>query len=236
MIDISKIDRGWLDKLSPFFDSEEFSRINDTIENDSRYCNIWPVKERIFRAFEVCSYDNLKCIVIGQDPYFTKGVADGIAMSCSLTGKLQPSLKIFYDEINATIYDNSVREYDPSLDYLAKQGVLLINRALTVKENIPKSHISIWKGFIEYLLVDVIHCYQRGLPILMLGKEAQYINRYVSSLVHYPISVDHPAAASYTGGRWNCQNCFNIINKILERNNGIEFKIEWLNTQYGKQD
>lgn len=226
----------WIDKLQPFMSSAAYKDIFDLVEKERDKYNIFPEVSEIFNAFVACPYEKLKCIIIGQDPYFTKGVANGIAMCCEKTGKLQPSLRMFYDGINDSVYDGEGgKYYDPSLRYLADQGVLLINRALTVRANTPRSHLHIWEPFIEYLFMDVIHNYQRGLPIIMLGKDAQYVNRYISPLLHYPINVEHPAAASYQKRAWNCSNCFNKVNGILESNNGKEYTIKWLNGEYGKE-
>lgn len=220
---------GWMDKLHPFL--ENISLILAKVEEDRKKYTIWPENEYIFNIFRNCPYDKLKCIIVGQDPYFTKGVANGIAMCCERTGKLQPSLKMFYDEINRTIYNGEGEKYyDPSLKYLASQGVLLINRALTVRENTPRSHLEMWKPFIEYLFMEVIHNYPKQLPIVMLGKESQYVNRYIHPMRHYPFNVEHPAAASYRGGKWNSDDVFKCVNKLLEANG--EEKIMWLNENY----
>lgn len=223
------ISKEWVDILSPFILSKEYTNIQLAISKERERYSVWPTDDRIFRAFEVCPYEELKCIIVGQDPYFTKGVADGVAMSCSLTGKLQPSLKMFYDEINRTVYDNKITQYDPCLDYLAKQGVLLVNRALTVRENVPRSHLSIWETFAEYLFSTI----NKEVAIIMLGKEGQYIQRYLPPFKHFIIDVEHPAAASYQRRAWNCKNCFISVNRYLKLSERATIK--WLNEDYGAQ-
>jgi uracil-DNA glycosylase len=228
-----KMDKGWIDKLSPFLTSERFDNIINTLRAERELgFVICPEYQYLLRAFLECKYNDLRCIILGQDPYFTPGVADGIAMSCSRTGILQPSLKMFYDEINRTVYEGRIREqdYNPSLDYLANQGVLLINTAMTVREKDPGSHIGLWSDFMEYLFLEVINSYQRGLPIVLLGGEAKKLERVIAPFTHYVFDAEHPAYAARQHRDWNCNNVFNLVNKVLLANNGKEFMIEWMNT------
>lgn len=227
------MDKGWLDKLSPFLTGEEFDSIIGTLKEEKKkgYV-ICPEYQYLFRAFKACKYNDLRCIVIGQDPYFTPGVADGVAMSCNLTKALQPSLEMFYREVNRTVYDGLLdsRYYGYSLDYLADQGVLLINAALTVREKEPRSHLSLWRPFMQYLFLEVINSYQRGLPIIMLGAEAQKLEEYIAPFTHYVLKAEHPAYAARQSRDWDCNNAFTMANKIIIGNNGIEYKINWIDT------
>lgn len=226
------MDKGWIDKLSTFLTSEAFDNIIGALRQEKeRGFVVCPDVQYLFRAFLECRYNDLKCIIVGQDPYFQVGVADGIAMSCSLTGVLQPSLRMFYDEINRTVYEGAIKEadYNPSLDYLAKQGVLLINTALTVKEKDPSSHIGLWNDFMEYLFLEVINSYPRGLPIILLGGEAKKLGRVIAPFTHYVFEAEHPAYAARQNRDWNCNDVFNLTNKLLLANNGKEFMIDWMN-------
>src|SRR5690606_31835661 len=106
----------------------------------------------------------IKVVIIGMDPYFKKIgdkiIADGLAFSCSNTQKLQPSLEILYNGMEDDLNNGMCLEMDrnPDLSYLAKQGVLLLNSSLTVLENTPGSHITLWKPFISKVL-DIINKY-----------------------------------------------------------------------------
>jgi uracil-DNA glycosylase len=235
-----KMDQGWIDKLSPFLISEEFDNIITELRREKELgFVVCPDVQYLFRAFKECKYNDLRCIIVGQDPYFTSGQADGVAMSCSLTGVLQPSLKMFYDEINKTVYEGTIdpATYNPSLDYLAQQGVLLINAAMTVREKEPRSHLGLWKPFMEYLFLEVINSYQRGLPIVILGAEAsKAIEPSIAPFTHYTFTTEHPAYAARQNRDWNCNNVFNLVNNILLANNGKEFVIDWMNKKNGKEE
>lgn len=225
----------WAGYFKPFIESEKFDKIFDKLQADSsRGKIICPASRDTFRAFKECEYDNLKCILMGMSPYHqvNNGIytADGLMMSCSNTGKLQPSLDLFYDalekELNGGLNLNMIK--DPDLSYLAQQGVLLINSSLTAEKGKPESHKDLWVDFIKFLFEDIINLYQRGLPIVFLGKQAQRFSTLPVPFHHYVFEVSHPASAAYKDTKWDSEGVFTKINTILEQNNGPEFKIKWL--------
>ena len=143
-------DSGWAPMLSPFINGLEFDMImNKLVECVNAEKRFTPRFKDIFNAFLECPYDELKCIIIGQDPYPQLGVADGIAFSCSRKGKAEKSLQYINKAIGTDHTD---------LRCWANQGVLLINTAFTVEINSIGSHYSIWKPFTEYLFENIIRC------------------------------------------------------------------------------
>jgi len=144
---------GWGRVLKSFIFSSEFtdiiSKLYELSINDKRFT---PTLKQLFRAFEECPYDDLKVVFIGQDPYPQLGVADGISFSCSNTNKLQPSLKFILQEVDRTVYGNHVISEDLDLKRWSKQGILMLNTALTVEVGKIGSHYDIWKNFTAYLL------------------------------------------------------------------------------------
>ena len=120
-----------------------------------------PPLKQVFRAFEECPYDDLKVIFIGQDPYPQLGVADGISFSCGNTNKVQPSLRYIFEEIERTVYQEFPSYQDPDLTRWSKQGILMLNTALTVEVGKIGSHYDIWKPFTAYLL-DWLNNYNTG--------------------------------------------------------------------------
>lgn len=171
---------------------------------------------------------------MGMSPYHQVKngvyVADGLMMSCSNTRVLQPSLRLFYECIENEVYNglNVNKIEDPDLSYLAKQGVLLLNSTLTVEMGKPESHNDLWTEFMEFFFEDIINMYERGLPIVFLGKQAQRFSKLPVPFHHYVFETSHPASAAYKDEKWSSGDVFNKINKILEQNNGPEFKIKWL--------
>src|SRR6476620_904759 len=148
----------WGEMLKPFIVSEECDKIYQKLKSDvKRGIVICPDSGDTFRAFKECPFESLKVTMLLQDPYpwIKKGlkVADGIAMSCKYTGECQPSLQNFYEGIEGDIAGLELGMYrNPDLTYLANQGVLFLNTALTVRYNDSGSHSGLWDKFTEYVL------------------------------------------------------------------------------------
>ena len=213
---------GWGEVLRLFLHSEDFSKIFDTlykqVAEDKRFT---PPLKHVFRAFEQCPWSKTKVVMIGQDPYFTPGVADGIAFSCGLTGKAQPSLKYMFDAIEKQVYQEFPTHQDPDLTRWANQGVLLLNSALTVQMNKPGTHYDIWKDFLVYV-IDQICSKKDDVVFVLLGKQAETFKEFIdkpfmSTGNHKVIIASHPASAAYQKAReWNGGFIFNEVNEFLK--------------------
>ena len=217
---------GWTTKLRSFIKSSDFEQILKALylerEDGKRFT---PPLKQVFRAFEECPLDQLKVIIIGQDPYPTLGVADGLAFSCAHTQKPQPSLAKIFEALEATVYDGMYLNTDPDLTRWANQGVLLLNRALTCQVDKVGSHYHIWDPFILYV-IDILSLTNSGLIFILLGAKAQELESVISPS-HYILKASHPASAAYNKGSWDCKDVFNEANRILVQNNGEEYKIIW---------
>jgi len=215
---------GWGKVFKSFIFSSEFSDILSKLYmlsvNDKRFT---PPLKQVFRAFEECPYDKLKVVIIGQDPYPTLGVADGISFSCSNTNKLQPSLKFILQEVDRTVYGNHVISEDLDLKRWANQGILMLNTALTVEVGKIGSHYDIWKPFTAYLL-DLLNTYNPGLVYVYMGKKAEEWSVLTSDNNH-KFTVKHPASAVYNGSKWDSNDIFNKISAIIKNENNYE--ITW---------
>ncbi len=179
----------WHAKVRPFIESEQCDKIYEFLKKESkRGKKIAPLSSNVFRAFRETSLDNLKVVMMGMCPYHTsiggEYVADGLLMGCSITGKLQPSLEQFYKAIERELYEDVKHEKTPDVRYLASQGVLMLNAALTTEINKAGSHIALWEPFTRYLFENVLDT--AGVPIIFLGKDAAKYERYVPPL-HGPL-------------------------------------------------
>jgi len=216
---------GWSTKLRSFIYSAEFDKIITDLarlSNDGR--RFTPPLKQMFRAFEVCPVNDLKVVILGQDPYPQIGVADGIAFSCSNTKELQPSLKYLLDEVNRTVYNGHPGSLDPDLTRWAEQGVLLINTAFTTTVGKIGQHYNIWKPFLAYLF-DYLTWNETGLVYAYMGKQAQEWSEAVNDN-NYKFFVSHPASAAYNKQeRWNSDNLFVKVNEVVERQ--FNAKITW---------
>lgn len=226
----------WGEKLKGFIESEKCDELYSFLKTESRRGKvICPDHDNVFRAFQETPYNDLKVVMMLQDPYYqvkfgeghnTK-VADGVAMSCRNTGKLQPSLELFYEGMEDDLYKglNLKMEKNPDLTYLCKQGVMMLNTSLTVEQDKPSSHYERWKDFTTYLLEEVFTQYNNGLIFVLAGNKSQYYERFINPLQHYIFKVEHPAAAAHSQRKWKHDKIFSKINKILKENNN--YQVTW---------
>jgi len=228
-MDLEEIKQKMFEKLKPsgwdmFFKSYIFSsqftdvlsKLYELSSSDKRFTP--PLKD-LFRAFEECPYDKLQVVIVGQDPYPHLDQADGISFSCSKTGKLQPSLRYIFDEINRTIYGGNKVCTDVDLKRWSNQGILMLNTALTTEVGKIGQHYDIWNDFTAHLFDYLSHNKQEIIYIYM-GKKAQGWADLVSDDNH-KIFVSHPASAAYTRQKeWNSDNAFLKVQQLVAQKTG----------------
>jgi uracil-DNA glycosylase len=209
---------GWKPVLKSFIESSDFEQLLlQLIRLTKDGKRFTPTFKEVFRAFEECPYDELKVVMVGQDPYPQFEVADGIAFSCSKTGELQPSLSYLLNAINLTVYNGHAGSTDVDLTRWANQGVLLLNTALTTEVNKIGKHYAIWKPFIAYLF-DQLTWNKNGLVYIYLGKQAQDWADCVNDN-NYKFFLSHPASAAYTSqATWDSANVFVETRDIIKKN------------------
>lgn len=210
----------WLDKLGQFIETKEFDRITNYImERKAQRVKIVPRTDRIFTALNECPPDNVKVIYCAQDPY-NSCEPDGKAMSCSLVGHLQPSLREVYREVIRTvpIVERMTTQANQRLDlsFWAEQGVLLINASLTVEWKAPNSHKGLWDKFIDEVFHEGVNKSEHPIVYILLGKEAQGCFTKYARIGDYILTASHPASVSYSGGTWDCTDVFRKTNMYLE--------------------
>ena len=217
-------------KIKPFFDSGGFDPIYDFLKSESaRGKKIAPLSSNVFRCFLETPYDQIKVIMVGMCPYHNfrddVPVADGLLMGCIITDYVQPSLEKFYRGIEIDLFNGLAVNHSgtPDVSYLAKQGVLMLNIALTVEANKPGSHTEIWEPFMKYLFQEVFDVIR--VPIIFLGKEAASIEKYVDPFT-WIFKVSHPASAAYSGTEWNPEGVFKKVQNIIYDMNAHQ--VNWL--------
>lgn len=210
----------WISVINPIL-------LTETLKLLKNHTNIVPNKlSTIFRAFHLCSLHNCKVVIIGQDPYFQKDKATGLAFANSKDTEfdnLSPSL-LKLKEALENLYNRNINcNFDPSLEDWEKQGVLLLNSALTVEVNKPSSHIMIWYKFM-HAFVKQLSLWEPGLIYVLLGTEAKTFKK---DILYGDIIVEnHP---SYYA-RINKQMPYSLFLKI---NSLMKLKyntqINWIN-------
>lgn len=204
--------------MQPFIESEECNEIYAFLKKESgRGAMLAPQSMNTFRVFKEIPLKDIKCIFMFQDPYFTfrdgLPIANGIALDCSITKKLQPTLRQFYSGIEEELYGGlslkwNMENYD--LSYLSEQGVMMLNASLTVEKDKAGSHKQLWKPFTDYIIEKIVNKY--NIPIVLLGKDAQEYESNIDSII---FKTSHPASASYNGGKWDTNGVFTKLNDAI---------------------
>ena len=207
---------GWKTILKDIIDSDEFDnaiyKLKKEVENGRRFT---PKIKEIFKPFEECPYEDLKVIIINQDPYPQLNIADGIPFSCSKTKVIQPSLRYIFKELNESQWDS----FDPDLKRWSNQGILIINTAFTVQISKIGSHYSIWKP-VTNLILKKINAYHENIPTVFLGKKSEEWHMALNRQKIF--KIPHPGSAKYTDGKWDSKKIFYNINQELMKQNKKE--------------
>lgn len=182
-------------------DKRELESVLSKLGPEYKRKPICPIQSNVFKAFEVCPYDKLKVVMLGQDPYPQKGVATGILFGNKEGTRdedLSPSLQIIKEAaINFEIPHNCII-FDPTLESWAKQGILMINSALTVEMNKIGSHVMLWRPFIASLLKKLSEN-ETGIIYVLFGKQAQTFKPYINKQFNTVLEENHPAYFARTG-------------------------------------
>lgn len=203
MVNIKEATGEWYPLIKHLFRNPYFKEIGDTIvSNASQGYQVYPAAEDIFKALRLCPPSKVRVIILGQDPYHN-GAATGLAFANAGEGSLSPSLRVIRKELVESYGEDF--ELNPDLEYWAKQGVLLLNTALTVVEGKPGSHLEIWKPFIEEFL-EVVTSNITGVIYMLWGAKAQAWETFDMKTFNYVLTAPHPAAELY-GGKTSFVGC-----------------------------
>lgn len=178
---------------------------------------ILPEKDNIFRCFNYFDIKDMKAMILGQDPYHTLGVADGLCFSAKKGSRMPPSLRNIFKELEHNY--NASRD-NTELEDWAQQGVLLLNTALTVVVNTPESHLRVWNSFIHDILAYIGK--NTGIVVMLWGNKARAYSDLFNNC--YVLQHSHPsplARASFIGN-----NHFIKCNEYLIQNK--KKPIKWL--------
>lgn len=188
-----------------------------------------PSLRNVFRAFELCSYNDCKAVFIGQDPYPQKGVATGILFGNregTPESKLSPSLQVVKESVINYEVPHNLITFDNTLESWAKQGILMINSALTCEMNRIGSHVIQWRPFVSKFLRNM-STKNSGIVYVLFGKQAQSLRPYIGKF-NDVIEIEHPAYFARTG-KIMPHEVFTNVSKLLWGRYGE--KIEWFNEE-----
>lgn len=184
----------WLELLKEEQEKQYYQELSKFVHEEYLKKICLPKKENIFNAFNLTPLKNVKVVILGQDPYPTEGVAMGLAFSVSKETKIPKSLHNMFLEAKEDINFEYPKCGD--LTNWAKNGVLLLNRILTVEKSKPLSHKN--KGWEKLTLrvIEEINKQDRKIVYILLGNEAQKIKEYITNSKHLIIEAPHPSPLS----------------------------------------
>lgn len=222
---MSELHNSWDKYLNEEFEKTYYMALRQFLKEEYSTQTIYPEENNIFNALKTTSYDDVKVVILGQDPYHGEGQAHGMAFSVKPGIKTPPSLVNIYKELQATMGC-----YIPNNGYLmkwAEQGVLLLNTVLTVRAGQPQSHKGKgWETFTDRIIAILN---ERKDPVIFVlwGAPAKKKASLITAPQHKILTAAHPSPLSAYNGFFGC-NHFNQINEYLREMGKapINFQIE----------
>lgn len=213
-----KIESSWLDKLSMEFEKPYFQTLISKVKQEYTENTCYPPGKLIFNAFNLCPFDKVKVVIIGQDPYHEPGQAMGLSFSVPTGLRLPPSLINIYKEIEADLGIPISTSGD--LTRWAEQGVLLLNATLTVRAHNANSHQQLGWGQFTDAAIKALNKDRNNLVFMLWGGFARSKKALIDTSRHEVLESVHPSPLSANRGGWFGQHQFSRCNLYL-RNHGI---------------
>lgn len=212
----------WDQILEEEYHKEYFKKIVEFINKEYKIKEIYPPKSRILRALTLTDYNDVKVVILGQDPYHGTGEANGLCFAVSNGIKLPPSLKNIYKELNTDL--GIPISNVGNLECWAKEGVLLLNAVLTVEKDKPASHKNLgWENFTDAIIKKLN---EKNTPVVFIlwGNFAKSKKEFITNPKHLVIESTHPSPFSANYGFFGSRP-FSKTNNYLKQNKLKE--IDW---------
>lgn len=217
-----KISESWKGKLKEEFNKNYFVELVEFVKQEYKNFKTFPPGRQIFAAFDHCDYDDLKVVIIGQDPYHGPGQANGLCFSVNDEIRMPPSLQNIFKEIKDDLGKDMPKT--GNLERWARQGVLLLNATLTVRAHAPGSHQNKgWEAFTD-AIIKVISEEKEGVVFLLWGAYAQRKGEMIDSKKHLVLKSAHPSPFAANRGFFGCRH-FSKTNAYLKQQGKQE--IDW---------
>jgi len=218
-----QIEESWKQILDDEFQQPYFSAIKQfLVQEREKGATVYPPGPLIFNAFNLTPFDELKVVILGQDPYHGKGQAHGLCFSVPDGVQQPPSLQNIFKELNKDL--GIPISKSGNLTKWAQQGVMLLNALLTVRANQPASHHNIgWETFTD-TVIRKISDEKEGVVFLLWGKFAQEKQPLINLNKHYVLKAAHPSPYSASNGFFGCKH-FSRTNELLIQQG--KTPIEW---------
>ena len=217
------IEASWKQHLESEFTKPYFTQLTENVRNEYRNNLCFPPAKLVFNAFNLCPFDKVKVVILGQDPYHEQGQAMGLSFSVPEEIMLPPSLQNIYKEIQNDLGNPIPVSGD--LTRWARQGVLLLNATLTVRAHIANSHQTLgWQNFTD-AAIEALNAHREHIVFMLWGGFARSKKRLIDANRHCIIESVHPSPLSANRGGWFGQHQFSRCNAYLKQQ-GLD-EIDW---------
>lgn len=217
-----QIEPSWKEHLAHEFKQEYFLKLADFVRDEYKNTKVYPPPKKVFNAFELCPFENVEVVILGQDPYHGPGQANGLAFAVNEGVAVPPSLQNIFKEIESDLGHEVSHEGD--LSRWAKQGVLLLNATLTVRARSPGSHQGHGWEALTSAAVQTLSQEREHLVFMLWGRYAKEKGSVVDRTKHLVLEAAHPSPFSVHSGFFGCKH-FSKANAYL-----VEYgkkPIEW---------
>ncbi len=219
------INNSWDTFFESIKNKDYFKSLMSFLDDEYKTKTIYPKRELLFNAFKLTPVENIKVVILGQDPYHNENQAMGLSFSVPSSEELPPSLRNIYRELENDL--SISMNGDGDLTYLAKQGVFLINAYLTVIAHQPLSHKRKEYELLMRDLFDYLNYLNQPIVFMLWGNFAKKYKRYLNNPKHLVLESSHPSPLSANQGGWFNKHQFSKCNEFLKANNVKT--IEWCN-------
>lgn len=219
-----KIHPSWKQHLAGEFEKPYFKELAHFVRNEYQHAIVYPAPKNIFRAFDLCPFDDVEVVILGQDPYHGPDQANGLCFAVGEGIRLPPSLQNIFKEIESDL-GTPVIHKSGDLERWAKQGVLLLNATLTVRAHQAGSHQG--KGWEEFTdaAIKALSDEREHLVFILWGNYAKTKGAHIDRAKHLVLESAHPSPFSAYNGFFGCKH-FSKANEYLQKHD--KKTIDWL--------
>lgn len=212
----------WDERLKGEFDKEYYLKLRRFLAKEYKSATVFPDMYDIFNALKYTSYSDVKVVILGQDPYHGEGQAHGLCFSVKKGVEPPPSLKNIFKEINADL--GTPIPSHGELTSWARQGVLLLNAALTVRKAEPNSHKGMgWENFTDRV-IELLNEREKPMVFLLWGANARQKKKLITNPKHKILETAHPSPLSAYNGFFGCKHFSKANDFLMEIG---ELPIDW---------
>lgn len=207
------IGNSWDDKLASEFKKEYYLRLRDFLKSEYQNYTIYPSMFDIFNALKYTPFEDVKVVLLGQDPYHGEGQAHGLCFSVKDGVPFPPSLQNIFKEMKNDLGLEMPKS--GNLTKWAKQGVLLLNTTLTVRKNMANSHSGKGWEILTDKIIEILNASDKPKVFILWGNNAKSKMKFITNPMHTVLTAPHPSPLSAYSGFFGC-NHFSKTNEILK--------------------